>query len=133
MKATVIYFTKTGHSRKLANAIATELQTKALDISKNPSLEPTECLYIVGGIYGGQSLPEMLEYVKAIKPKVTTNVVLVTSSVGNQQKQTEVAKILEENGIMVIEELLCQGSFLFFKMGHPNKKDIADLINQIKQ
>ena len=62
----ILYMTKTGHSRKIAHAIADALELEALDAKSSPDLHNTDLLIVVGGIYGGRSNPELVEYVKKI-------------------------------------------------------------------
>lgn len=126
-KIAVIYATKTKHSKKLARAIGTALKVESKNITDNPSLQNIDLVFIVGGIYGGVSLPELLEYVRKIEylPKYAA---IVTSCASGEQKQTEVRSILEEKGIKVIDEFVCRGGFMFFFINHPNAKDLEDSI-----
>ena len=79
MKRKVIYCTKTGHSRKIARAIAQELQVQAEDIKTGPVLKDVDLLFIVGGIYGGKSDPAMLGYINNIDGSMVRKAALVTS------------------------------------------------------
>lgn len=130
MKAAVIYATKTGHSKKIADSIAGGIKVPALDIASRPKLDDVDLLFIVGGIYGGKSIPELLEYLRGLDGSTVREAVLVTSCVSKTAKQEEVRKLLAEKNIRVSEEeFTCQGSFLFFGRKHP---DPADLENSVK-
>lgn len=129
MKTEVIYLSKTGHSRKIARAIAAELHRPPGDINGNPRLSDVDLLFIVGGIYGGVSAPKMLEYAENLKNVYVKKVALVTSCAGANTKQDQVRTILEKNGITVMpEEFVCRGGFLFFHLGHPDKKEVANAV-----
>ena len=67
--ARVVYATRTQHSKKIAAAIAQALDTKAVDVTDNPRVPETELLFIVAGIYGGDSLPELLSFVTNLDPQ----------------------------------------------------------------
>lgn len=125
----VVYATKTKHSKKIAEAIGKELGTKAINVTDNPSVEKTELLFIIGGIYGGDSLPELLGFVDRLDPDNVKRVALVTSCASKSQGQENVRKRLEEKGIDVIDERLIQGSFLLYKLGRPNKADIQEAVD----
>jgi rhodanese-related sulfurtransferase len=114
IKTAIIYATKTRHSEKLAEAIGSSLNVKARNITGNPAVHDTGLLFIVGGIYGGVSMP---------LPKYTA---LVTSCASGRQRQAAVRGILEEKGIKVIDEFICRGSFLFVSIRHPNAKDLKE-------
>ncbi len=133
MNTAVIYATKSGHSKKIADAIAKELDTTALDIKENPNIDSIDLLYIVGGIYGGQSSPELLNYIRSLDNTMVKETVLITSCVSKKIRQEEARRILIEKKIAVREdEFVCQGSFLFFGIKHPNAADINDAVSFAK-
>ncbi|KNZ43295.1 flavodoxin domain-containing protein [Acetobacterium bakii] len=125
MNSQLIYASKTGHSKKIANAIAAELGIEINNVTDHPTLKNVDLLYIVGGIYGGKSLPEMIDFINTMDNKQVKKAVLITSCVSKKQGQTEVRQTLTEKGIAVMPaEFICQGNFLLFGMGHPNQADI---------
>ena len=72
MSIIVAYHTKTGHSRKLARAVAADLGTEALDIRRwKPGLQ-ADTLLLFGGIYGGKSDGPMLVFARALRPGMST-------------------------------------------------------------
>ncbi|NLH19072.1 MAG: hypothetical protein GX462_03285, partial [Thermotogaceae bacterium] len=95
MNHAVVYLTKTGHSKKIASAIASALSLSALDIKTRPAIGEVDLLFIVGGLYGKQSDPMMLEFVKGLSPKQIKKAVLVTSSANGSLKQAAVRTALE--------------------------------------
>jgi len=125
-KTAVIYATRTKHSKKLAEAIESVLKVKAKSITENPALDDVDLLFIVGGIYGGNSMPELLAYVKEMEAPALKQAVLVTSCGSGKQRQDAVRKILEEKGIDVIDEFVCRGAILFVSLNHPNSKDLKE-------
>lgn len=134
MKTALIYVSKTGHSKKIAEAIATGLGIKGEDVKATPKLIDVDLLFIVGGIYGGQSLPELTDYIKTIDKSMVKKVALITSCVSKKSKQVLVRELLTSNDIEVVpDEFICQGNFLFFGLGHPNKKEIEDAVMFAKQ
>jgi flavodoxin len=135
MDITVLYTTMTGHSRKLAEAIASALSLKAVHIKDNPDLKGIDLLFFVGGIYGGQSQPETLDFIKGIDGTKVKKVVLLTDCASGNTKQTAIRDLLVKNGVDVDpDEFICKGSFLFFiRMGHPNQQDVANAIAFAKE
>lgn len=125
----VVYATKTRHSQKFAQAIGNALNIQADNVSDNPVLGKADLLFLVGGIYGGESLPELLAFVKNLDGEKIESVVLITSCASKKQGQDTVRKLLEDKDIPVADELICQGSLLLFKIGHPNKNDIQEAVN----
>ena len=128
-KTAVIYATKTKHSKKLAEAIGSALKVKAENITENPTLHDIDLLFIVGGIYGGASMPELLAYIKEMEAPALKHAVLVTSCASGKQRQDAVRRILEEKEIKVMDEFVCKGAILFVSLTHPNAKDIKEATN----
>lgn len=133
MKNTVVYYTKLGHSKKIAWAVANELGIKAQDIRENPEIKDVDQLYIVSGIYGGVSAPQLLEFLKTLDGQQIKRAYLLTSSGGKTTRAAEVRSVLTELGIPVAEEeFTCQGAIFLFGMGHPNKADIQNAIHFVQ-
>ena len=129
IKTGIVYATKTKHSKKLAEAIGMALNIKADNITSHPNLLDIDLLFIVGGIYGGESMPELLEYVRKLDPSMVKSVALVTNCGSGKQKQITVRKILEDNGIRVIDEFVCKGAILFVALRHPNAHDLMAAVD----
>ena len=133
MEIGLAYATKTNHSMKIAESIADELKIEAKNVKDHPVYSNVDLLILVGGIYGGESLPEMIEYVRTLTPVQVKKVVPVTSCVSKKKYQESVRKELARNDVKIMDEFICQGNFLFVGMGHPDKKDIADAVAFVKE
>jgi len=131
-KTGIVYATKTRHSLKLAEAIGAALNIKPENIDSKPRFAGLDLLFIVGGIYGGESNPELVEYVKSIDPAAAKAVALVTNCASGRQKQLSVRRILEGNGVEVVDEFVCKGAILFVALWHPDKKDLANAVEFAK-
>jgi len=132
MKIEVVYRSMTGHSKKIAKAVAAEFGVEAQNIKDKPWIEGVDLLVLVGGIYSGESLPDMLDFVRRLESPRVKRAALITSSCRDKTGQMQVRVILESNGIEIAGEYRCRGNFLFFKMGHPNKKEISDAVEFVK-
>lgn len=136
MNAVVSYYSKTGHSKKIAGAIANQLKIPMTDLRNELPLnneEALDILFILGGLYGGKSAPEMLEAVRRIKPSAVKQVVLMTSCMNPEGRQDEVRHTFLDQGVDVAaEEFNCRGGFLFFSRKHPNQDDISAAVDFAK-
>lgn len=137
MKAQVIYATVTGHSKKIAQAIANKTGLPVSDIKNNPQISSCDLLFIISGIYGAENKSELLEYVKKLQPQNIKQVVLITSSTRNTP-QGSLRQVLTGLGHTVEdEEFHCEGSFLLKSFGHPNRSEIDNAVrfveNRIEQ
>ena len=130
----VVYATKTQHSRKLAEAIGKEFDVEAKDIAGPPQPKAAGLLFLVGGIYAGKCNPDLLSYAEKLDTSIVGRVVLVTSSVSTSHRsQKDLRTLLVKKGIDVIDEITCTGSFLFIKRSHPNKIDIQAVAEAAKE
>jgi flavodoxin len=130
----VVYATKTQHSRKLAEAIGKELDVEAKNIAEHPQPEAAGLLFLVGGIYAGKCNPDLLSYAEKLDASIVGKVVLVTSSVSTSHRsQKDIRMLLVKKGIDVVDEITCPGGFLFIKFSHPNKKDIQAVAEAAKE
>lgn len=134
MNTSVIYFSKTGHSKKLAEAIGKELEIPVTNINTNGKIKEADLLFVVGGIYAGKSAPEMIKYISSLDNSQVKRVALITSCTSKTTKQDMIREILEKKGIDVLsDEFVCQGSFLFFGLGHPSTADIEKAVSFAKE
>lgn len=124
-KVAVIYATMTRHSQKVAAAIGAALAVSAENVRDNPVLGNVDLLFVVGGLYGNESRPELVKFIADLEKSQVKEVVLVTTSAAMKRGQEGVRQILAEKGITVADELLLRGSFFLWHMGRPNKDDIA--------
>lgn len=128
MKTAVLYLSKTGHSKKIAEAVAGSLGVQAQSVKDQPVLSGIDLLFVVGGIYAGKSDPKLLKYLGTLSREQVKRAALISSSRG-KSKQDMVRDTLTGKGIQVLaDEYVCQGSFLFFGMGHPNAQEIAGAV-----
>lgn len=125
-KIGIVYATMTKHSAKLATAIGRALRVSAQNVKDNPAQEDVDLLFIIGGLYSGESRPELLAYVRGLDSRAVRRAALVTSCVTKKHGQDCVRAILKEKGIEVAGEFLCQGNFLWMGLGHPNKADMEE-------
>ena len=131
-KIGIVYATRTKHSQKLAEAIGSALNSKPENIDSAPHFSNLDMLFIVGGIYGGESMPELVAYVRSLDPSVAKSVALVTNCASGRQRQGTVRSILEGNGIEVVDEFVCKGAIFFVALRHPDKKDLINAIEFAK-
>lgn len=126
MNAVILYDTMTGHSRRLARRLAERTGLLVCDRKKQPELPQCDILFLISGIYGGESKAELLEFARNLPVARVGRVVLLTSS-ARQVAQGSLRKTLEAAGHTVDpEEFLCKGGFLFLAIGHPNRADLDD-------
>ncbi len=128
-RISVVYATKTKHSKKIAEAVSAALGVPAQNVAGLPKIGETDLLFIVGGLYGNESMPEMLDFVSGLEHGTIKNAALMTSSLANVKGQDSVRSRLQGKGIPVIDEFRCVGSLLFLRAGRPNKAEVQQAVD----
>jgi flavodoxin len=125
MNICVIYASLTGHSKKIAEAVAQSLKVSAKNIRQKPEIRDVDLLFVVGGIYADKCNKKLLDFVKTLNKGNVKNAALITSCGSGSARQNAVREILKANGVNVLdEEYICKGSFLFMVKGHPTEEEI---------
>lgn len=127
-QSAIVYATLTGHSKNIAGAMGQALGIRAENAAARPVLGNIDLLFIVGGIYGGNSLPALLNFVKTVDAQSVKKAALVTSS-ARGQKQDRIRELLQNKGVEVLDEFNCPGSFLCLSFGHPNEMDLQQAVD----
>lgn len=128
MNIKIAYLSKTGHSKKIAQAIGQELEIEPLNIADNPTIFGSDLLIIVGGVYYGDCDPEMAEFGERIKPVNAQKVVLITSCSSKKDTMSKLIARLKSNYIEILGDHIVPGAFLLVSLGHPNKGDIKKAV-----
>lgn len=128
MNIRIVYCSKTGHSKKIAEGISKALSVPAENMSKLTGPVKADLLFLVTGIYGGKCNPAVLTLIQSLTPESIGQVALVTSSM-SKGTQTEIKEALTAQGIPIYpEEYRCKGSFLFFSLGHPSTDEVQEAV-----
>lgn len=133
MSIQIAYFSKTGHSEKIARAMGDALNIEPVDIAQNPSLSQVDLLFIVSGIYYGQSDNKVVEFGRKLKPAMVQRVALVTSCSSGKYASDNLSQELKKNYIEILGECIVLGSFFIRAAGRPNQKDYNRAIEFAKK
>lgn len=124
MKAAVRYFTKTGNTKKLADAIAEELSAEAKDISE-PLEEKTDMLFICNSVYWAGADGSVKRFIAENKSKIGL-LVNVSTAAMIESTYAQIKKTAEKEGVKLSDrEFHCRGKFTALHSGHPDEADIA--------
>ena len=123
MKTEIRYFTKTGNTKKLAEAIAAELGTEAKDLSV-PLSEKTDILFLCSSVYWAGADSSVKKYIKDNAGKIGT-LVNVSTAAMIESTYSQVKKVCEQSDVAISDkEFHCRGKFAAMHSGHPDDADI---------
>ncbi|MBO5986221.1 MAG: flavodoxin [Lachnospiraceae bacterium] len=135
MKYAVRYYTKTGNTKRLAEAVAKELGVEALPISE-PIAEPVDFLFLGNSYYAFTIDPEVRKFVASLDKEKVGRIVNFGSAAMLNSTYKKVKAEADKVGIAMEEkEFHCKGEFKGVHKGRPNEDDLkaaAEFARQFK-
>jgi len=128
MEPLVVYFSRGGKTRKVAEAIAQELGCEAVDIKKEtPDLTEVDLLLVESGNYVGKTDKKLLTFLNNLQPSSDKKAAVFATAGGPNPKVISVLQgALEAKGYEIVSSFKCRGKFLFSNRGHPNEDDLKN-------
>lgn len=135
MTYAVRYYTKTGNTKRLAEAVAKELGVEALPIS-TPVTEPVDLLFLGNSYYAFTIDPEVRTFVASLDRSKVGKIVNFGSAAMLNSTYKKVKAEADKVGIAMEEkEFHCKGEFKGIHKGRPNEDDLkaaAEFARQFK-
>lgn len=126
MTYAVRYYTKTGNTKKLAEAIANELGVEALPISEQIN-EKVDILFLGNSYYAFSIDPEVRDFVRSLDNNKVGAIVNFGSAAMLNSTFKKVKAEADKVGIpMMDKEFHCKGEFKGLHKGRPNSDDLKD-------
>ena len=124
MKVAVRYYTKTGNTKRLAEAVAKAVDTEALPISV-PVDEPVDILFLGNSYYAFSIDPEVRKFVASLDKTRVGRIVNFGSAAMLNSTWKKVKAEADRAGIpMDKREFHCKGEFKGIHKGKPDEKDM---------
>ncbi len=125
MSFAVRYYTKTGNTKKLAEAVAEAVSVEALPISE-PVDEKVDVLLLGNSYYAFNIDPEVRDFIRSLDPEKVGKIANFGSSAMLGSTFKKVQAEAQKVGIPMIEkEFHCKGEFKGIHKGRPNEEDCA--------
>ena len=124
MKAAVRYYTKTGNTKRLAEAVAKAVGVQALPIS-TPVTEQVDILFLGNSYYAFSIDPEVRAFVQGLDKSKVGRIVNFGSAAMLNSTYKKVKAEADKVGIPMDErEFHCKGEFKGIHKGRPNEEDL---------
>ena len=125
MNIAVRYYTKTGNTKRLAEAVAEAVGAEALPISE-PVAEPVDILFLGNSYYAFSIDPEVREFVASLDKEKVGKIVNFGSAAMLNSTFKKVKAEADKVGIPMDErEFHCKGEFKGLHKGRPNEDDLS--------
>ena len=126
MKIAIRYYTKTGNTKKMAEALSETVGVEALTVN-NPLTEDVDILFLGSAVYAAGVDAKVKEFIENIDVNVG-KIVNFSSAALIESTYQQVKKIAENNNLtMAEEEFHCRGAFKLVHRGRPNDNDLRNL------
>ena len=133
MTYAVRYYTKTGNTKRLAEAMAKELGVEALPISE-PVNETVDYMFLGNSYYAFNIDPEVKKFVASLDKEKIGKIVNFGSAAMLNSTYKKVKEVANKTGVAMDEkEFHCKGEFKGIHKGRPNENDIAAAVQFAKQ
>ena len=126
MKFAVRYYTQTGNTKKLAEAVADALGVEALPITE-PVEEAVDVLFLGNSYYAFSIAPQVKAFIQKLDKEKVGMIANFGSAAMMGSTFKKVAAEAKRVGIpMVNKEFHCRGEFKGLHKGRPNEQDLAN-------
>ena len=125
MKCAVRYYTKTGNTKKLAEAVAAAVGVEALPISE-PISEKVDILFLGNSYYAFSIDPEVRAFIRSLDKSLVGKIANFGSAALLNSTYKKVKAEADKVGIPMVEkEFHCRGEFKGAHKGKPDENDLA--------
>ncbi|WP_026518563.1 flavodoxin family protein [Butyrivibrio sp. MC2021] len=132
MTFAVRYYTKTGNTKRLAEAVAKELGVEALPIS-SPVEDKVDYLFLGNSYYAFNIDPEVKSFIGSLDKNKVGKIVNFGSAAMLNSTYKKVKAEADKVGIpMLDKEFHCKGEFKGIHKGRPNDDDIKEAVKFAK-
>lgn len=124
MTFAVRYYTQTGNTKRLAEAIANELGVEALPINI-PISEQVDFLFLGNSYYAFTIAPEVGAFVSGLSKDKVGKIINFGTAAMMKSTYKKVRTVASKVGIPVLDkEFHCKGEFKGMNKGRPNEDDL---------
>ncbi len=125
MKIAVRYYTKTGNTKRLAEAIAKAVGVEALPVTA-PVAESVDILFLGNSYYAFTIDPEVRRFVESLSKEKVGKIVNFGSAAMMNSTWKKVKAVADKVGIPMDErEFHCKGEFKGLHKGKPDESDLV--------
>ena len=121
----VVYHSRSGNTKKVAEAIAAELGVKAEDVKAKKGLAKGSFVFLGSGCYIGKPGKELREFVAGNEFGRRQVALFGTSAAGRGDEVRAMEELLKPTGALIRGNFYCKGRFLCLNRKHPSDEELA--------
>lgn len=121
----ILYYSMTGNTKKMATAMAAELDVEAKSIKTETAVPQDGLLFLGSGSYGDKPGEDMTKFIGNNDFTGRKVALFGTSAKGEGKEVQGMAEALKQKGANVMGSYYCKGkSFVVVNIGHPGKDEL---------
>jgi flavodoxin I len=126
MNVKLVYFSRGGNTRKVADVIAKELGITAVDVAKeSPDVSKADLLIVGSGTEGGKAGKPMIAFLSNLAPVTGKQAACFATASGDSSKMIAAIKEnLTSKGYKTVDSFSCFGKMSIVKRGHPSEEEL---------
>ena len=133
MNTAIRYYSKTGNTKKLADAISEVSGVEAQTVNV-PLDDEVDILFLGSSVYAAGVDEKVKEFIQSLDSKKVKKVVNFSTAAILSSTYSQESKLLSERNIPVdSREFHCRGSFKIMHKNRPNSEDISELKSFVKE
>ena len=133
MTTAIRYFSKFGHTKQMVEAVKGIVGCEPQTVG-TPLEELVDLLLLGAGVFLGKVDGRVMHFIESLTPDQVKRVVCFGSCAIIKSPVPQMRKALEARGITVDErEFTCPGAMGPIKAGHPDKEDIENFTQFVKE
>ena len=119
------YFSRSGNTKKVAEAIAEELGCEAVPTGERIR-GYTDTLFLGGAVYAGKPDESITGFITRLRRENVGKIILFGTSAMTDPTKKIIKQLNDKGFVPEIEVFRCKGEFKFLAKGRPNEQDLAD-------
>jgi flavodoxin I len=122
----VVYYSRSGNTRKVAEAIADELGVVARDITTVITVPPDSYVFLGSGCYGAALVDDITRFIEKNHMAGRKIALFTTSLFGLSAEVKSMQKRLADKGVIITDSFACLGRLGPVKKNHPTPAELDD-------
>ena len=122
----VVYYSKMGNTKKVAEAIAVELGVTAEHVKAKEGLAKDSFVFLGSGCYASRPGRKLRKFIARNDFTGRQVALFGTSGNGRGDEVRGMEKLLKPTGALIRGSFYCKGKMFLFNRGHPSNEELAN-------
>ncbi len=122
----VVYYSRGGNTKKVAEAVAEELGAAAENIKATGVMPENSVIFLGTGCYGAVVVKDIADFLDRNRGQGRKIALITTSAFGLAKEREVIENYIRGKGFKIAGTYSCFGQFVAVKRGHPDKDELDE-------